>query len=251
MQFKRDILISTDIARKAIMDKSMLDSLAFAVQIKTLFESSALKQDNTTYSGLQKTFKIGYTKLRRIMSDAIKYGFIRRDGNLIIANRLYSDKDRVGAIRVTKNMLLNKEAVKHIKRIVIQDHFIQQQRNLDLYKKEQIGNMRKKTQTVRDGKLFFGGTSYKGIAKKLNCSEREAIRFMDELNNDRYLKRCQHYKTFDGYVDLSPKGKAVLAEQGHHVVFVQEIGKMCIQLPNLYFMTNKNDIRWVNFERVY
>lgn len=228
-----------------------MEALAFAVQIKALYESSALKDDNTTYAGLQRTFKIGYAKLRRIMSDALKHGFIRKDGGLIIANRMYSDKERVGAIRVTDKVLLNKDAVKHIKRIVIQDHFIQQQRNLDLYKKEHIGNKRKKTQMVQDRKLFFGGTSYKGIAKRLNCSERDAIRFMDGLSNDKYLKRCQHYKTLKGCGYISSQDRAILAEQGHHVVFVQEIGEMCIQLPNLYFMTNKRDIRWVNFDRVY
>ena len=254
MRFKRSILISVEKAQEAMGDKLREEALGFAIQIKHTFESSTLKEKNTKKKYLKKTFKIGEAKLSRVLKNAVRFGYVRRENGLIIANRLYNDREEVGSIHVSKNLLVNKEAVKHIKRIVIMSHFKKQNYHFDLLKKRQEStirkNRRKKNQMVQNDNLFFGGTSYKGIARKINCSERNAIRFIDELVAEGYIRKNKHYTTLKGrQKEFSKRDKAILAEQEVHLVFVWEIGELCIQNPNLYFLTNRKDVKYINLIR--
>ena len=103
---------------------------------------------------------------------------------------------------------------------------------------------------MQNDNLFFGGTSYKGIARKINCSERNAIRFIDELVAEGYIRKNKHYTTLKGrQKEFSKRDKAILAEQEVHLVFVWEIGELCIQNPNLYFLTNRKDVKYINLIR--
>lgn len=74
--------------KQAVQDKHYLESLAFAVLVKYKYRSSSI--NNPTYRKLQKEFKIGNNRIKRIVSNGVKFELLRKDGDQLIANRVKS-----------------------------------------------------------------------------------------------------------------------------------------------------------------
>ena len=86
----RKLRVSTSILREVAGNKDAIDALAFAMLIKQAYVSSVVV--NATISNLKQKFGMGSDKLRKVLSSCIKFGFIRREGKDIIANRLHGNK---------------------------------------------------------------------------------------------------------------------------------------------------------------
>lgn len=68
----------------------MMESLAFAMMVKLTFVNSRIK--DATVKRCKEIFGIGSARMCRIIKNGIQYGYIRREGNTIIANSLKSEK---------------------------------------------------------------------------------------------------------------------------------------------------------------
>ncbi len=68
----------------------MVESLAFAMMVKLTFVNSRIKGE--TVKRCKEIFGIGSARMCRIIKNGIKYGYLRREGNIIIANSLKSEK---------------------------------------------------------------------------------------------------------------------------------------------------------------
>ena len=80
------IKISIMAMRSAIQDKENLESLAFSILIKQTFVSSRI--NNPTYRNLRSIFGIGNSKLKCLISNGIKFGYLRYDKECLVANKL-------------------------------------------------------------------------------------------------------------------------------------------------------------------
>ena len=80
------IKISIMAMRSAIQDKENLESLAFSILIKQTFVSSRI--NNPTYRNLRSIFGIGNSKLKCLISNGIKLGYLRYDKECLVANKL-------------------------------------------------------------------------------------------------------------------------------------------------------------------
>lgn len=88
---KRRIYLSVPLIAEATKDKSRLDALAFAVMIKETFVSSSIQ--SPTYSRLRSIFHMGNDKLRRLVTNGCKYGYLRFDNGFLVANKLSNEKE--------------------------------------------------------------------------------------------------------------------------------------------------------------
>jgi len=83
--------ISTYLIKELTGSKDRIESLAFALLIKGMYRSSCLHYNRDrggkrNYRGLSKLFRMGHIKLRRLLTDGIKYGYLKVEGDYIFAN---------------------------------------------------------------------------------------------------------------------------------------------------------------------
>ncbi len=84
------LYLSIDYASEAVISKEMTESLAFAMLVKLTFVNSKIK--GATINRCKKIFGIGSARMCRIIKNGIQLGYLRREGNTIVANSLKSEK---------------------------------------------------------------------------------------------------------------------------------------------------------------
>ena len=89
----RRLLLSVDVLRMVAGFKHKIEALAFAVLIKQHRINSLIS--NATQRKLKKEFGIGAERLRRIVSNGLSLGFLRKEGDNLIANRLHDNRGLV------------------------------------------------------------------------------------------------------------------------------------------------------------
>lgn len=77
-------------ATESVTSKEMIESLAFAMMVKLTFVNSKIKR--ATVKRCKSIFGIGSARMCRIIRNGIKYGYLRREGDMIVANSLKSEK---------------------------------------------------------------------------------------------------------------------------------------------------------------
>lgn len=87
------IYLSVQESEYVLNDKERLEAFAFAVLIKLNFNSSAVRSSKIRYC--KELFHIGTTRMTRIIRNGISFGYLRREGNIIIANSIKSKKFNV------------------------------------------------------------------------------------------------------------------------------------------------------------
>ena len=83
----RRIWLSINIAEDAVADENKLEALAFSMLIKTKFVSSVFK--DATVRRCNKVFGMGSTRSNRLINNGLKYGYLMRSGNDIIATKIF------------------------------------------------------------------------------------------------------------------------------------------------------------------
>lgn len=241
---KRIIRISIDKAKEALGSKEREEALGFAMSIKFRFVSSTLKDKYTTKKHIKALFKIGDKKLTRILDNAVGFGYIRFDGDRIIANKLYSDLDLTYTIHVDRKILLNKDAVKLLRHAVAVNHvgiltFYSDRKNRQANPKT-IGDVK-----MRNGKQYFStGISNNRMAEVLSCKVWKAKQILKELTTKGTFTKKEQYKPvlINGHLNLR-----IWNQFANDGVFIKRRNGILVQqLANSYNLNDKTLIRFFN-----
>lgn len=244
-----------------LKDKSRMDAYAFALQIKARFTSSTLKGKNTTIKHMKALFRMGDAKLKMCLSDAEKFGYIRREGNLIIAGKLYSEFELVGTITIQNNTVIpHAEVVKHLRHSIFLNKIKVVQHAGDREIINKVGRTGKSR--VRNGKTIIGGLAlcfsesnyvgfnfgYDGVSKMMGVSTRTAKRYVNELHENGVINRRQRFKSF---LDkdktklfsrsLYEKMKSDEMNNGRYLAYIDD--EIWERQTNSYALTNPKDIK--------
>lgn len=236
-----------------------MDAYAFALQIKARFTSSALKDKHTTYKHLKELFKMGDIKLKRCLADAEKYGYIRRDSDMLIANKLYTEFDLVDTLVLKDNAIIpHQEVVKTLRHSIFLNKIKIVQHAADTEKineEKRIGKTRgKRASTNRlavcDSEGTYTGFSfgYDKIAEMMDVSIRTAKRDVNELHEKGLIMRRRRFVEF-----LDKKTTAKLTRREYSVMKSAAMadGKFLYLYDNIvwerqtnsYGLTNPQNIR--------
>lgn len=80
---KQRLYLSIKVANEAIQSKERIEALAFSMLIKLTFVSSNVQ--SASVARCKAIFGMGSTKMSRIIKNAIKFGYIKRNGRDLIA----------------------------------------------------------------------------------------------------------------------------------------------------------------------
>lgn len=81
--------LNMKIAQDALKSKEALEALAFCIMVKNTFTDSTIK--NATIRKCKTIFHIGTSRMVRIIQNGIKYGYLIKRGDDIVANK-FNDK---------------------------------------------------------------------------------------------------------------------------------------------------------------
>ena len=241
---KRSIYLSIEMAKDALSSKEKLEALAFAIQIKYMFVSSTLKGKNTTKKHLKALFKIGDAKLTRCLINAEKYNYIRIQDNIIVANRLYGDKEVCYVIDIPSrnSLILNKQAERLIKEAVLIDQIKKMDYMRDVHEQEEERltiEDKNKSCTPEHTKRY--GLSYDTISKKLNISRIQAINIVKGLRSKGIISKAENFYTLDAKLT---KSCFIHAKEFAQTNLRIVEGKVCFQLANVFSLLESKLIRW-------
>lgn len=201
----KKLLISTRILRFVVGSKEKIDALAFAILVKQHRVSSLIT--HATQRKLKSVFGIGADKLKRLIADGIMFGFLRREGDSLIANRLHGD---VGlCYTMTKEMFdrstrKGKLTIVGVRRMIctaiLYNQVSMQQSCEDTHKKAsgsdsliEAKRAMKRERSMLSGKSYeegFRGLSNKRIQKLIGRKKSSAVRVVkDAVGSDLLNKR--------------------------------------------------------------
>ena len=86
----RKLWIGTNLIRFVAGHCDRIDALAFAIMIKKERNNSLIM--NASQRNLKKIFHMGADTLKRVIDTGLKYGFLRKEGNNLIANKICENK---------------------------------------------------------------------------------------------------------------------------------------------------------------
>lgn len=258
---KRILNISTGLLDEAIQDKYRLESLAFAMQLKGVFISGALH--NRNQSDLKALFRMGNDKLTRLINNGLKFGYLRQEGDVLIATPIRDEKRHIklklsSFNKVNSNLSIQKSLrkayiVNHIRIIENLSHtFIgaEGETTPDNMRNRKKFQKQLSSYGVRVGSKVTGRLSYIRIAEILSISKRSAIQLINELVKEGVISKEYVFVEQDCYFDHSIEGDALYLanfndSKGHLVRFVCPITgelSLYIQYSNKYSIN-----KWVNY----
>lgn len=257
----RTIKLSILEAKQAIQSKSRLEALAFAVQIKGMYVSSCLMDCSSSdksikYSKLKEQFHLGHAKIKRIINNAIEYGYIRFENGRLIANKLYSTKEFIIRINISsKESLINNSKVKSlIQKTVIIEHinkisFINDQiytvkhREISYKKKKKaMKKLYEYALTISDDLI---GISYNTFCKVANINKNKAISFIKDLISHNVITKSLNFICTG--IKAKSKDKTIQIEykKNGHNGYLRKMNYMYyIQGSNIYSISNFNLIKF-------
>lgn len=118
-------------------DKDAFDSLVFAYMIKTTFVSGRI--NNATTANICRALHVGNRVCRRCLKSALERGYVRQEGNDIIANNLNRRLDYIYPLKIERQRLFERDDKtpkcpfkftqlrKIIREIVIENHISKQE----------------------------------------------------------------------------------------------------------------------------
>lgn len=237
-------------------DKSRVDAYAFALQIKAMYISSALKGKNLSYKNLKSTFGLGDAKLKRCLSDAEKFGYIRRENGLIIACRLYDEYDIIYTLELSKP-ISHKEIIKKFRHSILLNKIkiVQHAGDTEIIHDE-VRHGKGKTARARRGLAVCAGVTnyvgfsfgYEQIAEMMGVSVRTAKSDVNELNNSGVIYRRHRFISYANEQETSAMSKWEYSElkkgeMGNGKFLYMYDGKIWVRQTNSYGLVNPKNIR--------
>lgn len=214
------LYVGLDIAEKSVSNPRMLDALSFALLIKLNYTNSAVYPKSIRE--LKSLFHMGQDKLKRVLADAEKYGFITRDNGIVRANRVREKRGLnirlfYSLSRMRKQTIKITDIKDDIRKSILLNHFKivakirDTTRELQKSKDESAHTTKKRydgaksfaircmnpqelepTEEVKKGESkptikIINGVSKRNIAKKAHCSISKAHRLVREMRRDRMV----------------------------------------------------------------
>ena len=257
----RTIKLSISEAKQAIQSKSRLEALAFAIQIKGMYVSSCLMDCSSSdksikYSKLKEQFHLGHAKIKRIVNNAVEYGYIRFENGRLIANKLYSTKEFVIRLNISsKESLVNNTKVKSlIQKTVILEHI-----NKISFINDTIYTVKSSKVPYKEKKLAMKkiykyaltipneliGLSYDRISKIANVNKNKAISFIKDLINRNIINK--KINLICTGINAKPKDKSIQIEykKNGNNGYLRKLNYMYyIQESNIYSICDYNLIEY-------
>lgn len=162
----RKLRIGTETLRFAAGHKDRIAALAFAILIKQERINSLIM--NASQRKLKETFGMGSDKLKRLVRDGVRFGFLRWEGKNLVANRLHEEKNSVLLKRrwfyasMKDKKLTHKNVVTMVETAIICNQVRMQEDCADTHKRATEGkSVAVVRRTKRRESRMLRGTSYK------------------------------------------------------------------------------------------
>lgn len=196
--------VAIEILEGAIKSKDKKEALAFCLKVKAMFGSSTLIKRN--YSELQKTLRMSYNKTKRCIENALKYGYMREEGNLYIANKLskglcvkinVKEAKEPNAVLYIVRELEKAMMLVHISRVNYVAHSKNSASNPKSVEEFKKANRRLKKCGVNCNDNVTGRVSYIRLAEIAYIPRKRAIMLIRELVNSGVLSKEYFYEEQD------------------------------------------------------
>lgn len=204
-------------AMEAVKSKEALDGLIFAYMIKTTFVSGRI--NNATIRRVCHALGIGNTICRRGLKSALERGYVRREGNDVIAVNINNHLDYVYPI--TKNLKRKSERTaddyircpfkftelrKIIRKAVIENHILKQndfsnthECSVNPHCKKQYLRARRRIKRMCNKPIVENGDrlSHKRVMEIANIKRSTAKTLMREMVKSKRLTKKQNIEQTD------------------------------------------------------
>lgn len=182
----KKLYLSIELAQESIQSKDRLEALAFNIMIKHKYTSSTV--NNATIRKCKETFGIGSTRMSRIIKNGLEYGFLKRFGNHLIAQKIKSDglncliefEDRDYSLTEIMDIIRNSVLLNHIRKKTFVSDTIRKARDPKNQQELRAANKRKKRMPNLDENSSVG-LSNKRIAQITNTKLYRAKKLIRNL----------------------------------------------------------------------
>lgn len=247
------IRISIIEAQKALSDKKRLDAFCFAIKIKLMFRSSDL-----IYTSLNKaaeTMHLKKDKFKRLVADAIKFGYVRKDCNKngvvrYIARRLYSNSEYSYLLRKDDLTNLFMPQIKFfVKRIVVENKIAVITDVFNTHNKAEDGKTVDEIRSARkrEGRMLktdFNedrlGCSYATIMTLTKGTRYQAVKITGNLTKRKIVKKIVRTITLSKNPKDITRTQSYRCADGSLVIESARTRRAFIKKSNVYLMKDSS-----------
>lgn len=247
---KQLLYISSSLASEAVHSKERLEALAFAVCVKRTFVSSYIK--NATTRRCKDIFGIGSTRMCRIIRNGLEYGYLRRDGDSLVALPVRGEKEfniRIESELMTFSRTRRaecqyrlKDIADAIRKAALLYHISKQTSCVDTTKKARgvygykpMRNALRKIKSMRCSGEAYEGLSNRRVMNIVGTGLNKARNLVRNLVSDKSVVKHERYaKTALKAKDFSIEENDVAAKFGLNGFMFPKNGNVYLRLSNAY-----------------
>lgn len=260
----RTLRLSVKVANEAVSSKERLEALAFAMMIKLTFVSSSVQ--SPTYDRLRSIFGMGNAKLKRLITNGLKYGYLKRVNGALYATPIKEvgfneylkfPFKTASFLPEVKCSFKHKDIKNKIRSTVIQNHIRKQTEcNVTIKKASapknanQLRSAKRKLKRKRCKEFVCYGLSNKRLSEVSNSSLYATKVVMKGLVSFGILRANKEYIETDiNPKEFSSRAYAWMKETGHfgHFFGGRKGNKEVVycRLANSYTIV-KDNIKYLN-----
>lgn len=251
------INISLNKAECAIKCKDELEALSFAVLIKLTFVSSVVQ--SATIRRCKDIFGIGSSRISRVISNSLKYGYITKNNNELVAlpvkeensfniklrllSKTYSKSSSRYTLNEIMDIIRDSVLLNHIKKQNDCENTFRLTDNPKTSKGFKVA--KKRINRMSHTNKAFIGLSMTKISKLLMVSRWKARRLLNELLALGLIEKNERYIQLPFNVsDLTNGLREWFKETGCFGYLYRDNGRVCCRVSNSYKYKG-NQIQWV------
>lgn len=262
----RKLYISIEESVSAFQSKEKAEAYIFAMLIKASSLSSRI--NNPAIRSIKSILHIGNTKCCRALNNALKYEYVRYEGQTLVANILKENKDNVRPIffeRATRNQngtlscnVSFREMEKLIREQVIINHVKKQNLCEKTYKAvtegekdgekltvAQVKVYRRRKNRLSHTKEFHKGLSLAKVMGILQTSRYTARKMMRELvYSGKLIKNEVLDETSIDPKNFGRQARRYMKEIGYGGYFLFVNGKIMCQRSNVYICNDNLNAKY-------
>lgn len=245
------IHVDLNLAKEVVGDNDKLHALAFCVQIKGMYRSGRLHlrtKDETYLRRLMKLFGVGYYTITKWIKDATEYGYVRKDGDYLVANKIRFGRDRTFKMKFAKDFDFAKnhsDVVDAIRSAHLCNHIHKNEETYNTHLKAS-GKVKASNKAFKNARALAtkygvreatGRISYIRIAAILNVTRNKAIKLVQNLVNNGILGKSYYFQEIDWYAPNRYADKVITDLHGGYIV--RKFDQVFIQLSNRFWLNQK------------
>ena len=259
----RDLYISIGILRSIEGDKHLIEAVAFAVLIKQHRINSLIT--NATHRKLKTEFGIGTKRLQRVLADGLSSGFLRKEGEDLIANKLHEKTNLTYCMKAEyfedavisnkHNRLTLNGVIRIIETAILYNHVKMIQDCKDTHGIATSNDLKAVKQArKRESRMLSGGSyneGYKGlsngtIVKLIGKKVGTAIKVVKKAIHLNLVTKHWRFDFFDidgGHVTAYAKNyfedMGYIVSLAHRAVYKRLSNEYAIKSENMKFFRSK------------